>query len=63
MLRRTLISLFVCPFLVFDFLCLLMFWSYGQGEEPMLSAMVEVTEAVVNDMEEAKTCYRKIFSV
>ncbi|XP_020607339.1 BAI1-associated protein 3-like isoform X2 [Orbicella faveolata] len=31
--------------------------------EAMLSAMVEVADALVTDMFQAKTCYRKIFSV
>ena len=34
-----------------------------QSEEAMLSAMVEVADALVTDMFQAKTCYRKIFSV
>ena len=34
-----------------------------QGQEAMLSAMVDVAEALVTDMFQAKTCYRKIFSV
>lgn len=29
----------------------------------MLSAMVEVADALVTDMFQAKTCYRKIFTV
>ena len=29
----------------------------------MLSAMVEVADALVTDMFQAKTCYRKIFAV
>ncbi|XP_078347490.1 BAI1-associated protein 3-like isoform X1 [Oculina patagonica] len=34
-----------------------------KSEEAMLSAMVEVADSLVTDMFQAKTCYRKIFSV
>lgn len=34
-----------------------------KSEEAMLSAMVEVADALVTDMFQAKTCYRKIFTV
>lgn len=42
---------------------LLLFVCVPQSVEAMLSAMVEVADALVTDMFQAKTCYRKIFSV
>ncbi|CAH3143387.1 unnamed protein product [Porites evermanni] len=36
---------------------------HTKTEEAMLSAMVEVADALVTDMFQAKTCYRKIFAV
>ena len=43
--------------------CVIFMLCVLQGEEAMLSAMVDVAEALVTDMFQAKTCYRKIFSV